>query len=414
MRRPEQSNFKTSVWGKLMMMMSMMFFLYLGDAILSDWAPSYMQKVLGGSLLMGIMMSFSSLLGFVADLVFPQMFKTVNSRRMIVLAISSVFMTAGTLLWTTHFPYPAIFLLGMGIWGLYYEFLTFGISQFVAKNASVETRAGVWSMVGVFKSIAYTLGPLIGSWLYIMKGDMAIIFIYAGFALLSYVVWLIMGILQSKGEKEMEIEKFYLLDEIKHWGTLFEHVWPILLVSLTLGIIDAAFWTTGVVLSDRLVQTEWIGSLFVPAYMLPSIFIGFLVARLKIYKHKKKLAEFFMLLVGIFTIGLGMNGSTLIMVGLALMIGVASAIAWPLVDAVYSDIQNRMGREQKHVIGISSSTVNLSYITGPVVAGFLSSKIGEEKTLMIIGLFVVIVSVILLIVTPKKLRLPQNEIKKWE
>jgi MFS family permease len=411
-----QRAFKDSIWGKLAMMLAITFFLYLGDAIVSDWVPTYMQTTLGGSLMMGIMMSFSSLLGFLADLVFPQIFRRVTERRMVMLAISSVLMTAGILLWTTHFPMVALFLIAMGIWGLYYEFLYFGMSQFVARIAPVTQRSGVWSVIGVIKSVAYFIGPLIGSWLFVWQGNLVIIFVYAALAFVSYTVWLMVKFKKSenKPEDDKEVEGFSLRDEIEHWRVLFRHVWPILLVSYLLGLVDATFWTTGVVFSDVLVKKSWEGGLFVSAYIMPAIFIGFVVARLGIYKGKKKLAEIFLLLSGLFMAGLGLVSVTMELVILALLIGIVSSFAWPMVNAVYSDILARMGREQKHMTGMASSMVNLSYITGPVIAGFAANRIGEQKTMMWMGVFVSLVAVILLIVTPRKLKLPQTEMAEWK
>ena len=397
-------------------MLSVVFFLYLGDAIISDWLPTYMQDVLGGSLMMGLMMSFSSLVGFLADLIFPQLFRNITERKLTMLAISSVFMVAGVLVWTTHFPYISLFLLGMGIWGLYYEFLYFGMSQFVARMAPVTERSGVWSVIGVIKSIAYFIGPLIGSWLFVWKGNLVIIFVYAALALVSYIIWL--AIKYKKNENTMEEEKgsegFHLIEEIVYWKVLFKHVWPILLVSYLLGIVDATFWTTGVVLSNDLVKNSWIGGLFLSAYMLPDIFIGFVVARMGIYKGKKKKAEIFLFICGLLMALFGLATTNVMLVLLALFIGVTTAIAWPLVNAVYSDILARMGKEQKHLTGMSSSMVNLSYITGPVAAGFMSNIIGEQKTMMYAGFFVIFVAIILLIVTPKKLKLPQSEMAEWK
>jgi MFS family permease len=408
--------FKDTVWGKLAVMLSVIFFLYLGDAIISDWIPVYMQETLGGSLWMGLMMSFSSLVGFAADLVLPQLFAKVAERRMVMLAISSVLMTAGVFLWTTHFPLVALFLLGMGIWGLYYEFLGFGMSSYVARIAPVTDRSGVWSVVGVISSIAYCIGPLIGSWLFLWKGNLMIIFVYASLALVAYVVWLAVGF-RAKKEVEVEnkvVERFDIVEEIGYWRVLFGHVWPILLVSYLLGIVDATFWTTGVVLSDSLLKNGLLGGLFLPAYTLPAIFLGFVVVRMGVYKGKKKMAEKFLLMAGLFMAGLGLISSTLAMVLLALLIGAMTAVAWPLVNAVYSDILTRMGKEQKHMMGMASSMVNLSYITGPVIAGLLANTLGEKMTMMWVGIFVSFIALILLFVTPKKLKLPQAEMAEWK
>jgi len=404
------------MWGKLALMLSVIFFLYLGDAIVSDWAPVYMQETLGGSLLMGLMMSFSSLVGFAADLVLPQLFRKVTERRMVMLAISSVFMAAGVYLWTTHFPLIALFLLGMGIWGLYYEFLNFGLSSFVVKIAPLSSRSGVWSVIGVVSSIAYCIGPLIGSWLFLWRGNLVIIFVYAALALIAYVVWLAVGIKDKKKavEEKEESEGFNLLEEVEYWRVLFHHVWPILLVSYILGIVDATFWTTGVVLSDVLSKQSWLGGFLLPAFTLPAIFLGIVVARMGIYKGKKKMAEKFMLLSGVLMAAIGFVDSPAAIVFLALLVGVMISMAWTLVSAVYSDILARMGKEQKHLMGMSSSMTNLAYITGPVMAGVMANSIGEKQTMMWIGAAVALAAFVLLFVTPKKLKLPQTEMAEWK
>lgn len=409
--------FEGTVWGKLAVMLAVVFFMYLGDAVISDWIPTYIQNTLGGSLIMGLMISFSSLVGFLADLIFPQLFRKVAERRMIMFAISSMLMIAGVFLWTTSFPLIALFLLGMGIWGLYYEFLGFGLSSFVARVAPVTERSGVWSVMGIVKSIAYCIGPLIGSWLFVWQGNFVIIFVYAGLALVSYGIWMMVGLHKKKDreiEDKRETEGVHIIEEIGYWKILFEHVWPILLVSYLLGIMDATFWTTGVVLSDALAVDSWLGRLFLSAYMLPEIFIGFIVVRMGIYKGKKKMAEKFLLLSGLLMAGLGMIDSITAMVLLSLLIGGATAVAWPLSNAVYSDILARMGKEQKHLMGMSSSMINLSFITGPVLAGLLANEIGEQKTMMWMGVFVAIVALGLLFVTPKKLHVPQHQMAEWK
>jgi MFS family permease len=411
-----QRIFKDTVWGKLAAMVAVVFFLYLGDAIISDWIPTFMQSTLGGSLIMGLMMSFSSLVGFVSDLIFPQLFRKVAERKMVMFAISSMLMLAGILLWITQFPMIALFLLGMGIWGLYYEFLGFGLSSYVARIAPITERSGVWSVMGVVKSIAYCVGPLFGSWLFVWQGNFVIIFVYAGLAIIGYLVWMLVGfkVKEDVIEEIRETSGVHIMEEIGHWKVLFKHVWPILLVSYLLGIVDATFWTTGVVLSDMLVEKNWVGGMFLSAYMLPEIFIGFAVVRMAIYKGKKKLAERFLLMAGILMAGLGLVSSVGAMVVMALLVGAMSAVAWPLVNAVYSDIMTRMGKEQKHVTGMANSMINLSYITGPVLTGIMANNIGEQKTMMWMGVFVALIAFILLFVTPKKLKLPQIEIAEWK
>ncbi len=73
-----------------------------------------------------------------------------------------------------------------------------------------------------------------------------------------------------------------------------------------------------------------------------------------------------------------------------------------------------MGKEKKDMIGLTSSVINISYIIWPVFAGLLASKVGERLTFSYMGVLVLTISIILLFVTPRKLKLPQTEIKTWE
>jgi len=210
------------------------------------------------------------------------------------------------------------------------------------------------------------------------------------------------------------MEKFNIKEEWGYWKVLFVHVWPALLISLTMGLIDATYWTAGAVLSDSLARNDPLGGFFLPAYMLPPVFMGVVLAKWGVYKRKKKIAEMFILLSGVFLACLGLNESVGIMLLLSFFVGMALSVAWPMVDAVYSDILARMGKERKHMVGLSSSTVSVSYIIGPVFSGLVSGWVGERQTFVVLGVFVVIVASVLLFVTPKKLRLPQAEMSEWK
>ncbi len=90
-----------------------------------------------------------------------------------------------------------------------------------------------------------------------------------------------------------------------------------------------------------------------------------------------------------------------------------AARAWPLVDAVYTDLLSRLRRKRKHMIGLNNSTMSLAYVVGPSIAGLLTHYVGEVRGIASWGLVVAVVCLILFFVTPKKLLLPQTEIRKW-
>lgn len=407
--------FRDSMWARVLTVSVILFFVYLGDAILSDWVPSFLQVALGGSLFMGLVFSFSSVVGFVTDLVFPQLLRKFKARRLILLAIAANLIFSGILIWTTTWPWLVLFLLAMAVWGVYYELLWFGSAQFVSDNVPTESRSGVWGVLSVFKSLAYFIGPIVGSWLAISRGNMTTVVVAASVVCVGYVIWVLTSKKEKIHEREIEpMEKFDIGEELGYWKVLFVHVWPVLLISLTMGLIDATYWTTGAVLSDIMARGGLLGGLFLPAYMLPPIFMGVILAKWGVYKGKKKIAEIFLLFAGVFLALLGLREGLWSMLLLSFLTGVALSVAWPMVDAVYSDILARMGTERKHMVGLSSSTTSLAYIIGPITAGFISSRVGERMTFVVMGALTVVVAIVLLFSTPRKLRLPQAEMSEWK
>jgi MFS family permease len=404
---------KTSFWGKVMMVSLVLFFVYLGDAMLSDWVPAYIQESVGKPWLMGLIISFSSMVGFVADLFLPQFLKKVSVEKMIVLAIGSSLIFCGLLLWSTYWPYVIIFLMAMAVWGVYYEFLGFGGQQFVSESIPSHFRSGAWAVLGAFRGLAYFVGPLFGSYLLISKGNVAVVTVSAFMVFVGYFFWILnkkkkVTVLDVTEEKTINV-----FVEAKHWVYLLKFVWPIVVLSLSMGLLDSTFWTTGTVLSDNMASESSLGGLFLPLYELPMVIMGIVVARWGIYKGKKKLAEIFMLITGILLSGIYFTDSVALLLTISFFVGLTSSVCWPLRDAVYSDLVSRMGFEGKHMIGLSGSTISLAYIIGPIVSGSLATYFGEKETFVIVGSFLVIVSIFLLMITPKKLRLPREEIQAW-
>jgi MFS family permease len=146
---------------------------------------------------------------------------------------------------------------------------------------------------------------------------------------------------------------------------------------------------------------------------LPIFLMGFVMAYLRIYEHKKKIAEICLLLGGLLLVMIGLYDGVVWQLMIVFVSSCAIAAASPLTDAVYTDVVTRMGQERKHLIGLSNSTISLAYIVGPVIAGALASFFGERLTFATVGGIVAVVAAVLIVITPRKLKLPQVEIQQW-
>jgi MFS family permease len=400
------------VWSKVILFSLTLFLLRLSDAIISFWAPNQIQSSLNSSVWMGFIISFQSIIGFGADLIFPTLLRTTKTKRLVFWAIIMSALTSFFLAASTVQPFIAIFLITMTLWGIYYEFVAFANYQFMGSVVPPHLRTAAWGIMGTFVNLAYFLGPLIAAAVllksYVLAEGIILVFLVLSLLLLSLF----------KGHRDVQakidIKEINPFTELKHWLTLSKHIWPVMILSLLLGFIDSTFWTTGAIWTEKLAKINYLGGLFLPFYQLPAIFLGAVVAGWGIYKGKKILTEKFLIVAGIFLIGLALNGSIYWQLAMVLLASSALSICYPLLEGVYTDIVARMGKEKNDLIGLTSSVVNISYIIWPPVVGIVAALIGERLTFSFVGVLVVVVSVILLFVTPKKLRLPQEEIKSWK
>ena len=400
------------LWLKIASLSVVLFFTFLADAVLSYWVPNFLEEVSENTTKVGLIMGFSSVIGLLADLILPQIIKGVTVRKLILLSLIASSIFSLTLLWATWTPFLLLILISMAVWGIYYEFLSFAQQQFVSDYTPTKFHPAAWGIIGVFKSAAYFLGPIIvGSLL--LRNIRFPLYLSFVFLFISYIS---LTLFKRSHDRplDIKIDEVNLFKEIEHWKVLFYHVWPVIILSFLMGVIDAFFWTVGPILNEELSRDSWLGSMFLSFYILPSLFMGFIIARLGIFKGKKKLAEKYLLVSGLLFSTLSLFDNIILLVSIVFLASIALSVCYPMVDGVYSDIVARMGRERKHMIGLSASTISLAYIFGPPLSGLIASLVGNKASFVVMGVAVSLTCLVLLFVTPKKLLLPQEEIHKWE
>lgn len=360
---------------------------------------------------MGIVISFQSVIGFIADLVFPGLLKNTRSKSMLIWAIIMSGATSVMLIGSVYFPFVLLFLLTMAVWGVYYELMNFAQYQFMGSTVPSHMRSSAWSVSNIFYNLSYFLGPLFAAFI-LLKGFVVTESVFISFLVIGFFMLTFLKIVHDVpiNNEVLDVNPFA---ELKHWLTLSKVIWPVIVISLLLGFIDATFWTTGAVWTEKLAGINFAGGLFLPFYQLPSIFLGLTIAKWGIYKGKKILTEKFLIVAGLFLMLLAVSPNIFWILAMVLISSIALSISYPLLEGVYTDIVARMGHSGKDMIGLTSSTVNLAYIIWPPIAGIIASQIGERFAFSYLGLLVILAAIGLLFVTPKKLRLPQEEIKTW-
>lgn len=402
---------KDPVWLKVTTLTITLFFLFLSDAILAFWVPNFLSVKFADEAKVGLIIAFSSLIGLGADIILPQLIRGVSVRRLIFFSIVFSFIFSLTLLGNTYMPFILVSLISMAVWGIYYEFMCFAQQQFVSDSTPLKLHASAWGFLGVFKALAYLIGPIISASFW-RENLQFPLYLGLTFSFLSFISLNIMG-KENRRKIDIEPSKVNLMAEMGHWKALFARVWPIVLLSLIFGVIDSFYWTVGAVWMEELSVSSFWGKLFLSAYTAPSLFMGFVVAKWGLYKGKKKMSIKFFILSSLILMTMPLVKSVFLIVVIVFISSALLSISYPLLEGVYSDIVSRMGRERSHLIGLVSSSRSIAYIVGPVLAGFIAKMSGVGKSFSIMAIGSLIIGIFLLLVTPKKIKVPQSEIKNW-
>ena len=386
------------------------------DAILSYWVPSYLENTFEDPIIMGLIMSFSSIIGLIMDMYLPQILHNTKTQTLMFASIICSFLFALILFFTKILSLFILFFLAVGIWGIYYELIGFTTNQYVANHVDHLNRSRIWSLITTVKSLAYFLGPLIVGFI-LIEDDYYILFISMFLTLCCWGVMLFSKWERQKNNQSVKVNylpHFNPFQELKHWKTLIKPMWTIIVLSIFLGLIDSIFWTTGAVWAEKLSEITPFGGMLISVYMLPSLFIGFILVKIKIANHKKRIAELSFILSCLTLACIYITDNILFILAIVFLASTFFSITIPFIDATFSDLISRMGKQHYHLIGLTNSTYSLAYIIGPIIGGILSAILGAQTTIALIGLIGFVFGIIILITTPKKIHLPQVEIHTWK
>jgi MFS family permease len=379
---------------------------------MSYTAPAFIEKSLDNTFLMGLIMAFSSLVGITADFVIGGWLRGYRAR----------FFTSWTIFLAIIFPLtfvllPAsipVFLLSMAVWGIYYEFMQFSNYHFIQEHTQINEHAFAWGALSMFRAMAYTFGPLIAGLAAVQIAQMPF-YISIFLASVAFVIVLIYMFVINKGRPKTKTRDYPHRDfgsEIKVWSLLTGKIWHLFSFVFALSLIDATFWTVGVLFSEDIGHGEQ--GLILVMYGLPSLLLGMFAGFAAKPFGKKRAAFIAGMIGGIILAMVGFAQNDLLILGLVFASSCFLSLSWPEMSAAFEDYVSRLGKTANEFIGLQSSVISLSYILGPILAGAIASVVGNQATFTVVGIFLTLVSIFSLVVVPRKIHMPQTALATLE
>lgn len=389
---------------------SILFFIYLADALMSYVAPVFIQQQVADTLIMGIILASSSAMGIICDSLFPSILQSKHHSFFIWTTICLALLFPAIFLFFPH--YVGMLFVAMLIWGVYFELLMFANSYFVEAFMRREQHSLAWGVINTFRSLSMFVAPLIAPWL-LDQGH-------------AYPLWLVIFLLvvaltattlfrhlypheqHVLADKEV-VARRTLHQELRIWKTIFHRVWPLYLMLFSIVLLEATMMSVGVLATEDLRHKSIVGGLFLAVFILPNIFTGLVIQPLSRIFGKKALA----FLAG--TLGGGLLALAVQLPDINLMIlttlvaACFTSLTYPAVLATMQDYTTRLGvRFGREMVGMTSSAGSLAFIVGPILAGGISHLAGNTAAISVVALFLMGVSTLCLIVVSRKIRMPQH------
>jgi MFS family permease len=88
-----------------------------------------------------------------------------------------------------------------------------------------------------------------------------------------------------------------------------------------------------------------------------------------------------------------------------------SSVSYPAILAATQDYVTRLGEFGGEMVGLQNASSSLGYVIGPILAGWAGMQFGNIHAVGLIGLLLLGVSMLNLIIVPRKIHLPQKELQ---
>ncbi|MBI5151256.1 MAG: hypothetical protein HZA34_01650 [Candidatus Pacebacteria bacterium] len=390
-----------------------MFFAFLADGSSSYIFPIVTENVLGSNFALGLVMASSSVAGILCDVLFPSLLQKVSWQMQVILGIVLSAFFPLLIALGLHFHQGIFFLIASIVWGVYYELLSFAEQNFTIVEEEKKSFAKVWGVLFAVMQGTGIVGPILGS-IFLDLSLFQMTSMVLGFSILAFLfsLPLLIGIKNAHvPQRESGIRRsMKFITELRYWKIFVPHIMPAIIMGIWLESIEATFWTLGGLFGQSVMGEgfDWLPTVL---YSAPLLLGSLLLTKLPIVEHKKRISQIGLLCAGIALLPLAWTTHSLLLTGILIFVSaLALSFSGPLNEAVYSDLLLRSDNYKQDLLGLEKANSSLAYIFMPILIGIISDVVGYSNVFSLLGGVTVILSCILLVITPKKLKIPHNEL----
>lgn len=375
----------------------MVFFFAVFDTLLVYALPLMLSERGFSKTELGLIIGSSSMAGAALDVFLSRILKNTDFRRMFLFVIAGC---AGYFVLLLGANSVFTYLVAMAVWGLYWNFLSYGLYNFVGGSDKKE-HASSWGILDVFKGLGLIVAPLIASYAIGERVGPPIFAVSWFFLCCIYLFYLLLLRISNAPHKRVVTHKT---------GTSSHSFWkvgkilaPVLLLNMLLFVFDLSFATIGPLISQGLKGEHSVGGLFLTLYYLPTILVLWIVGPVTA-KYGKKRTSFIGFILGTMAVGSFIFvGKTPLLLPIVFISSVVSSLAWPSLKGCFADYIGESPEYEREIEILTSFFTNIGCVLGPVLAGFLADQVGDLQALSVIGFSCGVVALFVYKATPRKI-----------
>lgn len=384
----------------------MLLFWALFDGIISFLTPITMINHGISETGMGMIIGTASITGALFDFFLCRLFTDTSYKRLF-LYMFAVCLVYPFILFNANTIF--VYLIAMALWGIYYDLRNIGSFDYINRNTKKKQYANRFNLLMIFTTIGYLLAPLLAGALIANVLDWKPYALSWIFLVISFLFFFILRATMNKQEKEFDacenVSSRTVWSELIVWNKIGKIILPVLLLTFFLNFYNAFFWTIGPLFAESLKGLHQYTGLFMVAFTLPALLVGWTVGTFTKKIGKKKTA-YLSLIVGSFLLFFILFTQNPFLIILTVFLSsFFLSIAWPSINGAYSDYISETPAYEKEIEGMEGFYTNLGYLVGPMLAGFLSEHFGNAQAFSTLGVLGVCMGVFLLVVSPRKINI---------
>ncbi|MBU1133027.1 MFS transporter [Patescibacteria group bacterium] len=407
----DSAHFRKLKISPLIVFSTIIFLISLHDGIMSYVSPVILNSKLQDPFLVGLILSSSSLFGMFFNFIIATFYDHKDYRFFIprMLFFALLFPTIYLILPRDYIP----FVLAMIVWSVYYEFRNYSKYNFVHEFLPPQENTEAWSVMTMFQSASYMIGPAIAVFLTTKNLDAPL---YASITIVSTAIFLYIIFLKFYAKDKLKTKKVAkgsfsdVINQLKTFKILFKKLWALITFNFTLALLDVSFWTVGVLYSEKLRQTHDFGALFIIVYGFPAIFVGLVTPHIYQKLGKKRTAFISGILAGLSLVAVGFAQNIFLILGSVFLASAFSGITFILICATFEDYVTRLDGEENDIVSMSQFSINLAYAAGPVILGLIARTYSFGASFITTGVILVLSAILSMLVVPRKIRMPRKEL----